>query len=136
MNQKKIKRLKEIALALYPPGFDLRCYHVTFILRKGKIVTIGLNNSKTNTKNLKYDYFASNGDDLRRICGTHSEISSLIRGGREDYSNFDFVNIRLDRQGKLLYSRPCRGCSSALQQVGFRRFYYTERNGEMVEYNS
>ena len=42
MNGKRLQRLVEIATALTPKGGDaqLRCFHTTFVLKKGKIVSI------------------------------------------------------------------------------------------------
>jgi deoxycytidylate deaminase len=134
MNEKRFNRLIEIAKALRPLNHNNRCYHVTCILKKNKILSIGINNSKTHTRNLQFDYFAKNGTDLRREVGLHSEISAIIRGGREDYSDCVFVNIRINSEGKLLYSAPCRGCRSCLYQTGYKRLYYSTNSGEFVEF--
>lgn len=134
MNIDKSRRLIEIAKALYSPNHSNRCFHVTFIIKKGKIQTIGINSSKTHTRNLKFNYYSNNGMDLRREVGLHSELSAIIKGGREDYSDCDFVNVRLNREGILLNAKPCRGCSSALSQTGYRSLLFSNSTGHFEEY--
>lgn len=137
MNNKRFNRLIEITRALYPLHIENsgRCFHATYVIKSGKILTIGINNTnKTHTKNLNFDYFAKNGTDLRREVGIHSELSAIIRGRREDYSDCVFVNIRINSEGKTLYSAPCRGCGSALRQTGYKKLFYTTNSGEFAEY--
>jgi hypothetical protein len=40
---------------------DLRCRHFAFILKKGKIVSIGKNSNKSHPINQKYGYFKGSG---------------------------------------------------------------------------
>lgn len=132
MSPARFNRLVEITRALYPlhTHNSGRCFHTCFILKSGKILTIGINNSnKTHAKNLKFDYFAKNGTDLRHEIGIHAEMSAIIRGRREDYSDYTFVNIRINSEGKTLFSAPCRGCSSIFRQTGYKKIYYTTENG-------
>ena len=137
MNLKRFQRLVETARALKPPVHSSRCFHVTFIIRKGKVSTIGINNgNKTHPRNLQFNYTSPSGQDLRREVGIHSEISSIIRGGREDYSDSTFVNIRIGENGRIMNSRPCLGCQSAMEQVGFKKFYYSDDGGGFTNYTS
>ena len=127
MNPSRFSRLIDIAKALYHQ--NLRCFHVTFILKKGKILSIGTNSSKTHPRNTRLNYRGQDGSDLRYQIGTHAELSAVLRYGAEDCSDCIFVNIRVDKNGQLLYSHPCAGCSSLMRQIGFKKFYYSTVNG-------
>ena len=125
----------DISRALFnPKEHDNRCFHTTFLLKKGKLVSIGINSSKTNPRNLKYDYTARNGVDIRHIVGTHSELSAIIKYGKEDISDCIVVNVRIGRDGKVNNSMPCHGCLSMFVQTGFRRLFYSNSMGDFVEY--
>lgn len=129
MNEKRLKRLLEVARAIYSPNETSRCWHCTFLIKNGKIYSIGFNNGlKTHTKNLKFNYFSTNGTDLRNEVGIHSELSAVIKGGRESYPGFTFVNVRLGRNKETLYSAPCQGCNSLLKQVNYKKVFYSVEN--------
>lgn len=113
-------RILEISYALKPKIFETKSWHLTFVLHKGKILSIGENSLKTHPRALKYNKYTP---------FIHSELSSLIRLGVEDCSRFDFVNVRIDRNNKTKMSAACAGCSKMLRQVGFNDFYYTNDGG-------
>lgn len=133
MNQKKLNRFKQIARGLFTEDKERKNFHVTFILKGSKIISIGINKPKTHTKNLKFNYYSMIGDDLRDKVGLHSELSAIIRGGKEDYSKYTFLVIRMNANNELLMSKPCPGCISALDQVGYRKIFYSNSIGEIEE---
>lgn len=126
----KFSRLIEISYALLETKRELRCFHTTFIIKKGKIVAIGWNKTKTHTRNLKLDYRDKNGNDIRNFVGLHSENAAVIKYGQDDCSDCDFVNIRINRNGDIASSRPCQGCLSLVNQLGYKRFFYTNNQGQ------
>jgi hypothetical protein len=46
-----------------------------------------------------------------------------------------FVNIRLDRMGNVRYSKPCNGCTHLMEQVGYKKLYYSGDCGNFFELN-
>jgi deoxycytidylate deaminase len=134
----RFKRFIELAKSLpsYNRSHDIRVHHVTFMCRKSKIIAIGINHPKTNVKNLKYDYINRNNESIAHSCGTHSELSAIIQYGKEDCNDITFINVRIDRNGKANNSKPCRGCSSLLKQVGFKKLYYTDSTGSFIEWTT
>lgn len=124
----------EITRALMSEGFATRTFHTTFIVKKNRIQKIGINANKTHPANLKYDYRSKTGIDLRRMVGLHSELSAILKYGKEDCSDCTFVNVRIDRKGKPTMSKPCRGCQDLLIQVGFKRLYFTNDCGNFEEW--
>lgn len=131
----KFDRLVEIARSLAPNNRnDIRNHHVTFLLKKNKILSTGVNSIKTNTRNLRYDYINRHNKHIGSDVGTHSEHSGIIRLGREDCSDLNVVNIRIDRNGKLNCSFPCLGCRSLFKQVGFNKFWYSTAKGDFEQW--
>lgn len=91
--------------------------HFTFILRKSKIVSIGTNHNCTHPRSLAYSY--------GRPVGVHAELDAVLRLGPGDYSRYSMVNVRLNKHGQIQLSAPCSGCLDMIQQLGFKRVYYS-----------
>jgi hypothetical protein len=128
------ERYIEISKALMNEGFETKTFHTTFIIRKKRLQKIGINDNKTHPASLKYKYSGKDGLDIRNFVGIHSELSAILKYGKEDCSDCVFINIRIDRNGNLAMSKPCKGCQDLLNQVGYQRVYYTNIAGEFEEW--
>tara|TARA_R100000008_G_scaffold59508_1_gene37209 strand:- start:451 stop:861 length:411 start_codon:yes stop_codon:yes gene_type:complete len=117
MNNDKIRKLTEVAcpIALSIPRVKR---HVSLIIRKGGVVSIGTNAMKTHPLAAKIGY---------RFEEMHSELDSLIRyrGPKDDLT---LVNFRFNRFGELRMSRPCSLCMPWCEAV-FEKIYYSTRDG-------
>jgi len=122
MNTGNLKKFVEISKAMMPQAHSSRTFHTTFILNKTKLLAVGVNNGKTHPAILKYDYWDQ--------AGLHSELSAVIKLGKEDCSGLTFVNVRLKKDGMVGNSLPCRGCMSMLNQTGFKKIYFTDEKGD------
>lgn len=111
-----------------------RTFHTTFIVKKGKIQSIGINSTKTHPRNLKYNYKGADGVDIRTMVGVHSELDAVIKMGRKDLSDCVFINVRIDNNGQVALSAPCEGCQSILSRVGFKQVWYTNNDGQFEEW--
>ena len=127
-------RYIEISRALMPEHQCRRTFHTTFIVRKGKIQSIGINSTKTHPRNLKYNYQGADGVDIRSIVGVHSELDAVIKMGRKDCSDCVFINVRIDNNGQVAMSAPCEGCQCVLRQVGFKQVWYTNNEGKLEKW--
>lgn len=125
----------DITKALMFDNFRAKTFHTTFIVKKNKIQKIGINAPKTHPANLKYAYQGKTGIDIRHTVGLHSELSAILKYGKEDCSDCIFVNVRIDKNNNPTMSCPCLGCQDLLMQVGFKKLYYTNENGEFVRWN-
>ena len=106
--------------------------HVSLILRKGSVVSIGSNKSKTHPLAKKYGY---------RYNEVHSELDALIKyKGPKD--NLVLVNFRFNRFAKMRMSKPCSLCLPWCTAVFSKIFYSTpegmvmfqgEKHGETKE---
>lgn len=72
---------------------------------------------KSNMENIKYS-------KSYKPC-FHSEISAILKLGKEDCSDIEFFNIRIDNNGNIASSKPCANCMNMLRTMGFKRIYYT-----------
>ena len=115
--------LINIAKAL-KPKCQRSPFHVTFVHRKCKLLSIGINNkNKSHPNNIKYKY------QKGHLIGLHSEMSAILKLGIDDCSNLTFHIVRIDNRLKLAFSKPCRGCQHLLRSVGFKKVFYSTKNG-------
>lgn len=125
----------ELTKALMSDNFTAKTFHTTFILKKNRIQKIGINTDKTHPANLRYSYVGKDGTDIRTFVGVHSELSAILKYGKEDCSDCTFINVRIDRNGETAISKPCIGCQDLLKQVGFKRLWYSDKDKKFKEMN-
>jgi hypothetical protein len=117
MNIHKLNKYIDIAfpIALQIPRMKR---HVSLIIRKGGVVSVGTNAMKTHPLAAKIGY---------RFEEMHSELDSLIRykGPKDDLT---LVNFRFNRFKELRMSRPCCLCMPWCEAV-FEKIYYSTRDG-------
>lgn len=127
----------DLAYALYDENHFSRCFHVTFIICKNRILSVGINSGKTHPINKRNPKFNDNGVEISDWRGSCSELSALIKLKRT--SNIDFgkcslINIRIDRNKKLALARPCLSCTSLINYTSPRRVFYTDNHGKFKQY--
>lgn len=115
-------------------NFTAKTFHTTFILKKNRIQKIGINIQKTHPANLRYKYYGKDGEDIRSMVGVHSELSAILKYGKEDCSDCVIVNVRIDKNGNATMAKPCKGCQDLLRQIKFKKLYYTNADGDFEEW--
>ena len=108
----------------------MRCRHFSFILDRNRIISIGLNSLKTHPLNLKYKYVNKNNQSISNIVGTHSELSAVIKLGKEDCSKLTLINTRINRNNRLDFSAPCSGCCDMIDQLNFKNVFFSNSEGK------
>lgn len=117
----KFRRLVEISYSLVNRR-EHRCFHTSFIVRKGKILATGINQIKTHPRTLEFGYHS--------ICGLHSELDAALKLGMTDCSSHTLINIRIDGKGQLNMSKPCQFCQKLIKQLNFKNVYFTGPDGK------
>ena len=99
MNQTRLLKLVDVAL---PVSLEVsrRKKHVSIILRKNEIVSVGTNTLRTHPKAKELGY---------RFDEVHSELDALLRyKGPKD--NLKLLNFRFNRFKDMRMSKPCCKC--------------------------
>ena len=92
--------------------------HVSLIVRKGDIVSVGINKIKTHPLAKKYGY---------RYNEMHSELDALLKyKGSKD--KLVLVNFRFNRFGDMRMSKPCCLCMPWCTAV-FDKIVYSTVDG-------
>lgn len=133
---RRVERYIEIAYALKPASQTGQFFHLTFVCSKKKILAIGINNYHKILDSRKWgEYKPCKTDNVSSYRpGIHSEISALIKLGREDCSDLDFFNIRIGNNGEVMVSKPCLNCQRVLNQIGYKNIYYFDENKVLKRY--
>lgn len=127
MNQKTYNRLVEIARALKPKAQTGYSFHISALFRKGKILSIGVNNY--NRQHLAHrfgEYYPTKFTASSTYrASLHSECSLAIRAGLEDWCGCEMVNIRIDNNGNPANSKPCLNCARVVKALAPKRVFFS-----------
>ncbi len=113
-----------------------RCHHFSFILKKNRVISIGVNTKKTHPKNLiNRKVSLKTGVDFSEEKHTCSEFNSILK--LKNLTNIDtkkcvLVNIRIDKNNNTGHSKPCMSCENLLKFFEFKKILWTNKNGELV----
>jgi tRNA(Arg) A34 adenosine deaminase TadA len=60
-----------------------------------------------------------------RLNNMHAEVSCMHNVRRENIRGSDILVVRINNQGTLMYSRPCKRCMCAMALKKVRRCYFS-----------
>ena len=92
--------------------------HVSLIIRKGQVVSLGTNTRRTHPMAKKLGY---------RFDEVHSELDALLRY-KGPKGGLTLVNYRMNQFGDLRMSKPCCLCLPWCGAI-FDKIYYSSREG-------
>lgn len=111
-------------------GVWTRCRHFSFVFDGTRLVSIGTNSRKTHPLNLDFEYVSRKHKKISGVVGTHSELKATLKAGMSKCRGLTLVNTRVNRNGRLDNSRPCRGCMDMIRKLGFNEVFYTDGEGK------
>lgn len=120
--ERLVDKLIQIAKPLCV-DLDRKKKHVSIIVRKGEIVSIGSNQYKTHpiAKAIGYRY-----EEM------HSELNALLN--TDQRKNLHLYNFRFNRFGEMRLARPCCLCMPWCKVI-FKTIHYTTIDGVLeMEY--
>lgn len=127
------RRLEEIAESLIDWEDGMRCHHISFIIYKKRIISIGANRSKTHPANLlnrKVSFITGKDfSDEKHTCSEFTCISKLKKKTNIDTKRCTLVNIRYDRNKRIALAKPCMSCRNLLKYFEFKKVIWTTNEG-------
>jgi len=124
----RLTKCADISMSLIE-DIDSDSKHVSFVLRRSKIIALGVNRSmQTHPLALKFNC---------RFGTMHSELSAILKAKKSnEFYNATLVNIRLsssslsERIPILRNSKPCKSCQQLILACPeIRRVIYSTDNG-------
>ncbi len=127
----------ELSLALWEPDYELRCQVFSFAFYKGRVLVMARNTAKTHTLNLRNPIFAQGKRlEMKGCCAELNLFIKLRNTTNVPFNKLTIVNVRLDKNKRVCMSRPCISCSNLIKYLNPRNVYFTNENGEFVNYLS
>lgn len=126
ISEKNLKKFGRRALKLAKNrDFSHRAQHISFLVKKNKIISIGFNSCKTHRLALDHNY---------KWPSTHSEIAAISRIPRQTPQNaprIALINFRISRAtGRFTAASPCPDCFKMIKSAGIGRVYFTTNSGD------
>jgi deoxycytidylate deaminase len=103
----------------------LRCKHAAMLVNKNKIISIGVNKTKSDPLQKQYTR-------LPHMSYIHAEIDCL-KGIDIDFSKTTLFVVRTDGDGKFMESCPCDGCMRLINDRGIPRIIHSNIDGKLIE---
>lgn len=127
IKDKILNKAIEISEALYDPYANMRCQHFCFLIYKSRFIIIGKNSKKThpiNLKNPKYSIANINISSQKGSCAELNALLKLKHTTNIQPEKCSMINIRIDNNGYLGYSKPCHSCISLLNFFSIKDVIY------------
>jgi deoxycytidylate deaminase len=137
MNQRILNRVTEVAMAMRPSNIpkDER-FHLSFAIRKGRIIKIGKNDYKKSHNRNKFGAYEPFKKDTVNpyIPCLHAEVNCAIRLGMDSWDGIEIVNVRLNNKGQLRISKPCFNCQKhVIDYLQPKSVFYSTDEGTFVQ---
>lgn len=132
MNNKLQKSL-DLSFSLFDIDYGLRVQVFSFGWHGSKLIAIGRNKNKTHPLNRRNKLIFKDTGKVhleKKICAELDLALKIKRKTNIDYKKITIVNVRLDRNGNICNSKPCRSCESLIEYIGPRSIYYTNTEGK------
>jgi tRNA(Arg) A34 adenosine deaminase TadA len=100
--------------------------HWTFLVVDNKIISVGMNRELEPPKS--FGYHKPELVELGFKPKWHAELDAIKRA-RTNLTGCVAVNVRLNKQGEVRLSMPCKACRSLLNVVNCSRVYFTTEFG-------
>jgi hypothetical protein len=131
VNSSQIQRCIQIAQTVMPEKKSGKYFHVTFLLRKGKILVWAANDyTKAHLSSRFGDYKPTKTGGSYNAC-LHSEVAA-VRTFTNKFRNTDMrkitlFNVRLDHNGKPCFAAPCVNCQrNIVDPLNFKEVEFTK----------
>lgn len=121
LSQFDLKIVKRLAKLSELNDVQLRCSHVAALFHKKKLLSLGMNKTKTHPLAFKLSGLQS-----KRYL--HAEIDCL-KAVEGELSKATLYVVRVDRNGELANSKPCKYCMPYIQEKQIGRVVYTVDGG-------
>ena len=135
MSHKIIGKTIKKAYQHWNPCKEIRTYHYAAAFDKSKMIGFAQNNPiKTHTnayrigrslnlsKYKKYQFYNSESHLVSKLLNRYNFI---------DY-NWSIVVMRINREGRILGSKPCNSCQKLLSSVGLSKIFYSTDDSRFV----
>jgi hypothetical protein len=119
MNKKLFQRCVSLSRDLAVFDSENTQKHLSFLCVRSKIFASGMNEKwKSDRLANRFNY---------RFNAVHSELKCLKPHLRfiDNFDKFTLVNVRINRNGEIMFAKPCNTCINMLDFFGVRNVFYS-----------
>ncbi len=130
-------RLVEIGYALFDKDkLKSRCYHLSAIYYKNKLICLAQNSIKTNPTNLLNPRFYENRqfNGSRGSCSELNVLTKLKNKTNIPFNKCVLINLRIDRNLDIGMSCPCSSCKNLLRWANMKAIYFSNKDGNFEKF--
>lgn len=95
------------------------------VFKRKRIISYGHNEAPRSARNLHPRFYKWPGS-------IHAEIAAILKA-KTDLRGCSILVIRINRDNKLMYSRPCKYCMMYLEYVGIKKVFYSTNSGIIAD---
>ena len=128
---KILKKALKLSYDRFKPNPFQRRYHFTIAFDVNKPILICQNNPiKVNHKayRIGQQFNIQTYQDFPYVHSESHLVSKLLDRYNSIDTNLSIVNIRINRQGLVILSKPCDNCQKILDAVGLTKIYWSIDN--------
>jgi hypothetical protein len=125
---KILKKALKLSYDRFKPNNFQRRYHFTIAFDVNKPILICQNNPiKVNHKayRIGQQFNIKTYQDFPYVHSESYLVSKLLDRYNSIDTNLSIVNVRINRQGIVLLSKPCENCQKILNAVGLKKVYWS-----------
>ena len=126
LKEHDMKVVNKLKLLSMDNPVNLRCSHVAALYHKKRLISVGVNKTKTHPLSFKLS-------GLQHKKYLHAEVDCLI-GVDGNLSKHTLYVVRADRNGELAQSKPCEHCQTYIKELGVGRVVHTIPRGIVEDF--
>lgn len=123
------------AYKYWEPTPMVRCYHYAAAFSNNKMICFAQNDPNVLTNKAYKMGERFNIKRYKEHPYAHAEsylVSKLLARYDSISPNWKIVVLRINREGRILLSKPCKNCQKILDAVGLKYVYYSNDDGSFV----
>jgi len=132
MSHKIISKTIKKAYRHWNPCKEIRTYHYAAAFDNNKMIEFAWNNPNNfDAKAYKIGQ-KFNINTYKEYPYLHAEshlVSKLLHRYNSIRTNWSVVVLRINREGRILLSKPCKKCQKILDAVDLKKIYYSNNAG-------
>lgn len=129
-----VKTIKK-SYANWNPSRSVRCYHYAAAFNGNKMIAFAQNNpNQFDAKAFRMGQIF-NIDTYKEYPYPHAEsylVAKLLNRYNYISPNWSIVVLRINREGRILLSKPCKNCQKILDALNLKNIFYSDNLGNFV----
>ena len=126
MKKSLLNKLIDISHNIYSDYEYKRLKMVCFSVYKGKLISFGVNSSKTDPMQHKFRKHTYK-RNIEMLDMVHAEVACIkhLPIGFDDYKHLELLIYSETKNGTMRLAKPCDTCMNAIQYLGIKEIYYS-----------